>query len=326
MNTETLLKILAIIIVSSWAFAGAIRLLYPGIWKWLVEKISNIFLFLTSPCYGLFLYFWPRLSFDSNSLKQHYILPIKVNNNGERETFSSKSFTENDKKRKSEGSLKFERRKTQHNISLESINTDIQINIDNNNNNNQNILPPTPSTLSQQEGRNRSQSRAKKEGRRRGPGWTPGVAGAGRNPLAGRGNKTRGRYQRSINGFDYEFEQPNYDFPPDTVVPQRIRGPSEFDILNPLQPSTSIASTITSSSSMNGGDGDGTNLLDVESLEKGTGNLRYTRSLSANSITNNTNPRVTIPRTTSYSKGNISTERNSDTSPIKRNENQLLDF
>lgn len=303
MNTETLLKILAIVIVASWAFAGLIRLLYPGVWKWIVDKISEIILILFSPCIGLFSYFWPRLSFENSSgLKQHYILPIKTFD-GDRESFSPKSFTENDKRRKSEGSLKFERRKTQHNISLEPINTsDININTNN-------IAPPTPSTLSNSEGRNRSQSKTKKEGRRRGPAWMANHVN-GRNPLAGRGtsagagggggNKPRGRLQQSINGFDYEFEQPNYDFPQDSNIPPRTRGPSEFDILNPLQPL---------------GTGESSDLLDIEALDKNSGNLRYTRSMSANIITNSNNTintdnsRGIIQRTASYSNGTHPNER-----------------
>lgn len=308
MSTETLLKILAIIIVASWACAGATRLLYPGVWKWISEKFTEIWLFFTSPCFHLFTYFWPRLSYENTGLKQHYILPIKTID-GDRESFTAKSFTDSDKKRKSEGSLKFERRKTQHNISIDPIATTTTIGSNNNNINNNNEhnsqLPPTPSSSTQNETRSRSLSKTKKEGRRRGPGW---IGGGGRNPLGGRGNKSRGRAQQnSINGFDYEFGQPNYDFPPDTAAPARTRGPSEFDILNPLQPA-----------------GESSDLLDIEALEKGNGTLKYTRSMSAGSITN---PRAPISRTTTYSNGNHPSGRKSDVTPLKSsNEPQLLDF
>jgi hypothetical protein len=210
----TALKIAAIIIVASWACAGAIRLLYPGVWKWIIQKLG-VFL---KPCNFCFYYIWPEEMTDSSRFKQPYILPMSFPN-GDHESFS-KSFSDPGRRRKSEGSLRLERRKTELNVTIPNVpSTDTQ-----------NETPETPT-----ESRNRSQSKTKKEGRRRGQGWGRGGPGRGRG---------RGRAVRESGFVDYPFSQPNYDYPPDTVPPDRVRGPSEFDILNPLQPSLGNASAL----------------------------------------------------------------------------------
>lgn len=206
----TEIKIVAIIVVASWACAGAIRLLYPGVWKWIMEKLS----FLWRPCSFCYHYLFPEAFVEQSSLKRHYILPISFPSD-DRESFSQ-SFAENGRRRKSEGSLRLERRNTELNVAIPTLHSTESQNID--------VQTPKSSQI---ETRNRSQSKTKKEGRRRGQGW-------GRGGL-GRGRSGRGRFARE-SGFDYPFNQPNYDYPPDTVPHERVRGPSEFDILNPLQP------------------------------------------------------------------------------------------
>jgi hypothetical protein len=209
-EVPTALKIFAIVVVASWACAGAIRLLYPGVWKWMVDKIAILF----KPCTFCYHFLWPELPVESNGLKHHYVLPINFPNE-DHDSFS-KSFSETGKRRKSEGSLRFERRPTELNVTIPNTVSTNPRTVD--------IEAPTSP---QNETRNRSQSKTKKEGRRRGPGWVRG---------SGRGIRGRGRFARE-SGFDYPFSQPNYDFPPDTAAPpDRVRGPSEFDILNPLPP------------------------------------------------------------------------------------------
>lgn len=204
----TAVKIIAVVIVASWACAGAIRLLYPGVWKWFIEKISIIW----RPCSLCYHHLFPEAYLEQNQLKHHYVLPMSISD-GDRESFS-KSFSENTRRRKSEGSLRLERRNTELNLEIPTLQSAESLNID----------PETPNS-SQSETKNLGQSKTKKEGRRRGQGWVRGGSGGGRGRI-GRGRLTR------ESGFDYPFNHPNYDFPP----PDRIRGPSQFDILNPLQP------------------------------------------------------------------------------------------
>jgi hypothetical protein len=212
LQIPTALKIVAIVVVASWACAGAIRLLYPGVWKWIVEKLA----ILWTPCNFCFHFLCPEAPVESNGLKHHYVLPMRLPSE-DRDSFS-KSFTEaKEKRRKSEGSLRFDRRPTEINVTIpNTLSTNSQtVDIES---------PASP----QNDTRPRSQSKTKKEGRRRGPGWVRGGPG--------RGIKGRGRFARE-SGFDYPFGHPNYDFPPDTAPPpDRVRGASEFDILNPLPP------------------------------------------------------------------------------------------
>ena len=103
---NAVVKIVAIVIVAVWACAGATRLLYPGVWKWISNKVSWFFFYLCRPCrnfYNLNKSPGP----DTNGLRQHYLLPVSIADN---ETFA-KSFSEKSKPRKSEGSLRNPRHK-----------------------------------------------------------------------------------------------------------------------------------------------------------------------------------------------------------------------
>jgi hypothetical protein len=253
------LKIAAIIIVASWACAGVIRLLYPGVWKWIIDK----FAFLWTPCNFCYHFLWPEELQESNRLKQHYILPMSFPN-GDRDSFS-KSFTDTGRRRKSEGSLRLERRNTELNV----------------------MIPSSPPNNPQSEGletptdsRSRSQSTTKKEGRRRGQGWARGGMGRGRG---------RGRVGRESGFIDYPFTQPNYDYPPDTI-PDRVRGPSQFDIINPLQPSL--------------GDGNGSVLLQLEAPRQGRqSGSKLVRSFSTNTTSLSGPSRPSAAHTNSSPRG-----------------------
>jgi hypothetical protein len=109
-STESVLKIVAIIVVAMWACAGATRLLYPGVWKWIMDKFSRCFFCICKPCRYLIGISKPNTTDqDFVGLKQHYILPVSV---GHTDDTFKKSFSDTKAKpRKSEGSLKNPQRK-----------------------------------------------------------------------------------------------------------------------------------------------------------------------------------------------------------------------
>lgn len=108
-STESILKIVAIVVVALWGCAGATRLLYPGVWKWITDKFSRCFLCLFRPCRYIIGVSKPTTTDqDFVGLKQHYILPVSV---GDGDEAFQKSFSDKPKPRKSEGSLKNPQRK-----------------------------------------------------------------------------------------------------------------------------------------------------------------------------------------------------------------------
>mmetsp|Transcript_25064 Transcript_25064/g.36973 ORF Transcript_25064/g.36973 Transcript_25064/m.36973 type:complete len:263 (+) Transcript_25064:160-948(+) len=218
---EYVLKIVAITIVAVWACAGATRLLYPAIWKWIVERLTEVWNILICPCktaYGIL--YPPTTNIDVVGLKQHYILPMSFpNSNGERDTFT-KSFSV--KPRKSEGSLKSVKRRKERLLSQSgSVNS---------------------SADAVTRGRTGTIGTARRKRR---------VNGRGAHGTAPNNRAKQARKQRGSN-FEYTFAS---DLPHDSDVPRTDGSPRisnlQFDMINPLTPDASPHGSIDHNGDVN---------------------------------------------------------------------------
>mmetsp|Transcript_13017 Transcript_13017/g.19634 ORF Transcript_13017/g.19634 Transcript_13017/m.19634 type:complete len:261 (-) Transcript_13017:180-962(-) len=100
---NTTIKIILIVVVCIWAFAGILRLMYPAIWKYINDS---------------FLIIWNHISPPKETTKQsHYIMPMNDDFDDNR---FSKSFSELSRKNsrpvKCEGSLKSAKRQRERGL------------------------------------------------------------------------------------------------------------------------------------------------------------------------------------------------------------------